>query len=162
MKLLDNSIQEPFMTLIEQRPWGHYGLYADNVHCTTKILYIKKGESLSLQQHFLRSQLYVLLDDDFTIEYSDIEVPDSLINEPNEDWKIAGFNKFLEEHLITTSGSEGDLYGFKCKILHRATYHGNGKYGRILDVAMGTNDENDIYRIQDKYGRENVKLQDIK
>jgi hypothetical protein len=158
MKLLDNIVEKPFMSLIEHRPWGHYGLYADNVQCTAKILYIKKGESLSLQQHFLRDQEYILLDDGFTIEYSDIEVPDSLINEPNEDWKIICFKKFLEEHLVTTVGNEGDIFGFKRKIIHRASYNGDRKFGRALDLAMGTNDEKDIYRIKDQYGREDIKL----
>jgi len=158
MKLLDNIIEKPFMSLIENRPWGYYGLYADNVQSTTKLLYIKKGESLSLQYHFQRDQLYALLDDDFIIEYSSIEVPDEILNLPVEDWRIHGFDAFLKNHLVTTPGSEGDLFGFKRKVLHRAAYHGSRKYGRILDVAMGFNDENDIVRIRDQYGRENIKL----
>lgn len=158
MKLLDNIVEKPFMSLIEHRPWGHYGLYADNVHCTTKILFIKKGESLSLQYHFKRDQEYVILSDGFTIEYSDIEVPDSLINEPNEDWKIICFNKFLEEHLITVPANEFDIFGFKRKIIHRATYNGDKRYGLCLDVAFGDNVESDIYRIKDQYGREDIKL----
>jgi hypothetical protein len=153
MKLLSNIIEKPFMSLIEHRPWGHYGLYSDNEHCTTKILYIAKEESLSLQYHFRRDQLYVLLDDDFTIDYSSSEVPEELINLSIEDWRVKGFEKFLEDHMITTPGSEGDMFGFKRKILHRAAYHGNRRYGRILDVAFGENDELDIVRIKDKYGR---------
>jgi len=156
MKLLENIVEKPFITLIEHRPWGHYGLYADNTPSTTKILYIKQGESLSLQYHFKRDQLYVLLDDDFTIDFSSIEVPEKLINEENEDWKITQFEKFLEDTMVTTAGSAGDMFGFKRKVLHRAAYHGKRKYGRILDVAFGINDEDDIYRVQDKYGREDL------
>jgi len=159
MKLLDNIIEKPFMSLIEHRPWGHYGLYADNVHCTTKILFIKKGESLSLQQHFLRDQEYLILDDGFIIEYSDTEVPDSLINETNEHWKIEGFKQFLKAHLITTVGNEGDIFGFRRKVIHRASYHGDKKYGRALDIAYGINRESDIYRIKDKYGRSDIKIE---
>ena len=67
MKLLENAIQEPFMTVVEHRPWGYYGLYADNIKCTTKILYIRRSGSLSLQYHFRRDQEYLILDNDFTI-----------------------------------------------------------------------------------------------
>jgi len=157
MKLLENIVEKPFSTLIEHRPWGHYGLYSDNTPSTTKVLYIKQGESLSLQYHFKRDQLYVLLDDDFNIEYSKVEVPDKLINEEIEDWRVKGFEKFLKENFIKTPGSAGDMFGFKRKVLHRASYNGNRKYGRILDVAFGINDEEDIYRVSDKYGREDLK-----
>lgn len=159
MKLFLNTDIVPFKAEVVERPWGHYGLYSDNEKCTCKILFIKKGECLSLQYHFKRSQFYMALDNSFLIEYSDIEVPDILINEKNEDHKILSFNKFLQEHLVKTIAKEGDMFGFKYKIIHRATYIGDRDYGRCLDVALGIeNDENDIIRLRDNYGREDIKL----
>jgi hypothetical protein len=70
MKLKQNSLTLPFRSTEVHRPWGYYGLYSDNERCTSKILYVKKGETLSLQYHFMRDQFYLLLDDDFVVEYS--------------------------------------------------------------------------------------------
>ena len=158
MRLDKNIIDGTFPVHYEHRPWGHYGLYSDNIKCTSKILFIKPGESLSLQYHFLRDQLYILLNNDFTIEYSKIEVPDSLIYESNEDKKIKGFGEFLNNNLISEVGYDGDMFGFKRKIIHRTTYNGTKEFGRVLDLAFGTNDECDIYRIKDNYGREDIKI----
>ncbi len=154
MKIKENGIYAPFRSEIVERPWGSYGLYADNEPCTTKILYIRRGETLSLQYHFKRDQFYLLLDDGFVIDYSSKEVPLDLINEPNEDTRIKGFNKFLEENMIRENGQDGDRFGFMRRIIHRAGYVGEKPYGKILDVAFGNNDEEDIVRIEDKYGRD--------
>jgi mannose-1-phosphate guanylyltransferase len=153
MRITKDGIVAPFRADIVERPWGHYGLYADNEPCTTKILFIKSGAMLSLQYHFLRSQFYMLLDDDFTIEYSTKPVPDELAFEPNEDLRIAGFQKFLEDNLVTEKGYKGDMFGFQQKIIHRTQYNGKLPFGYVLDVAFGVNDEEDIVRIKDLYGR---------
>jgi hypothetical protein len=50
-------------------------------------------------------------------------------------------------------GKEGDMFGFSRFIIHRALYKGDREYGRILDLAFGVNDEGDIVRVTDKYGR---------
>ena len=47
----------------------------------------------------------------------------------------------------------GEMFGFSIGEVHRAEYTGKQKYGRILDIAFGENDEGDITRIEDKYGR---------
>ena len=153
MKLKSGISLPPFKLGTEQRPWGYYGLYSNNEICTTKILYIKKDEMLSLQYHFKRDQFYLMLDDDFTVDYSKQPVPGDLINEPNEDWRINNFNKFLEEHLVSMEAYEGDMFGFNRKVIHRTAYHGSKEYGRVLDVAFGINDEEDIVRLRDKYNR---------
>ena len=95
MKLERNQIIKPFSTIEVERPWGYYGLYADNVKSTTKILYVKKGEMLSLQYHFRRSQFYTILDNNFLIEYSNEQIPLDIINDENEDRKTKNFKTFL-------------------------------------------------------------------
>ena len=156
MRLKKGEIVEPFECEITERPWGFFERYTDNIPCTSKILFIKKGETLSLQWHFKRDQFYYLIDGDFTIEYSNIEIPESLLNETNDDLRIIGFNKFLDENLVTVSGNEGDFFGFKRKIIHSAKYIGNKEFGRCLDLALGENDENDIIRLRDKYNRNSL------
>ena len=153
MKISEDTIIKPFIAENEERPWGYYGLYSDNRKCTSKILFIKRNEMLSLQYHFKRDQFYMLLDDDFIIQYSNKPVPNKLINEKNEDWRVSGFEKFLDKNMITIKADEGAMFGFKKKIIHRAIYKGDREYGRILDLAFGINDETDIVRIKDKYGR---------
>jgi hypothetical protein len=153
MKLDYEKIIKPFCAEKVERPWGHYGLYADNIKNTTKILFIKKGELLSLQYHFRRDQYYLILDDGFIIDYSDKQIPTKMINDPNEDRRIKAFNKFLDETMITVRANEGDMFGFKRRTLHRAAYIGRKEHGRVLDIAMGCNDENDIVRLKDKYNR---------
>lgn len=154
MRLFKDTMVEPFKASVEHRPWGHYGLYSDNEKCTSKILYVKKGEKLSMQYHFKRDQFYLLLDDDFIIDYSDKPVPEKILNEPDEPKRFAALEKFLKDNLITVRASDGDMFGFHRNVVHRTTYLGDRKFGRVLDMAFGENDELDIVRIEDNYGRE--------
>jgi len=153
MKLEKRKSVNPFKSDEIKRPWGYYGLYADNEPSTSKILYIKKGEMLSMQYHFKRDQFYLILDDDFIIEYSDKPIEKNMINHPCEDTRVKYFENFIEKNIITVRAKEGDMFGFHRFVAHRAAYLGNKKYGRILDIAFGINDESDIVRLIDKYGR---------
>lgn len=155
MKLKEDEVVKPFKHEIVKRPWGFYGVYADNEPNTTKILYIKKDQMLSMQYHFKRAQFYLALDDDFIIEYSSEPVPDSIINETDELKRFKELEDFLNEKLVTEIVKEGEMFGFKEKVVHRAIYKGSKEYGRCLDVAFGENDEEDIVRIRDKYKRGN-------
>ena len=153
MKLEKDSITLPFRSTEVHRPWGFYGLYSDNEKCTSKILYVKKGETLSLQYHFKRDQFYLILDDDFTIDYSTLPVDQNSIIGLDDDARTDYFNNFLKTNMVTEQASDGDMFGFQRFILHRAVYNGDKEYGRILDIAFGENDEGDIVRLDDKYGR---------
>lgn len=146
-------IPQPFKAMTEQRPWGYYGLYSENEKCTSKILYIAPQQQLSMQYHFKRDQFYLILDDDFIIEYSTQPVPIQIINNINEEERFKQLEKFLEEHLIQHEAKDGDMFGFHRLVVHRAKYVGNKAFGKVLDIAFGYNDEEDIVRIQDNYGR---------
>jgi mannose-1-phosphate guanylyltransferase len=147
----DNVI--PFKHSAVKRPWGYYELYADNEPCTTKILFIKQGETLSLQYHLKRAQFYKLLSDKFIIQYSTTPVPLEIANLPDDDKKFKALETFLENNLVTIEGGFGDMYGFHEYCIHRAKYVGTQEVGLILDVAFGINDERDICRIRDEYSR---------
>jgi hypothetical protein len=153
MKLNRNEMIEPFNTSEVKRPWGYYGLYADNVKSTTKILYVKPGECLSLQYHFRRDQEYLILDNSFVVEYSKIPIPKEIAMSDDDDFRTKELEKFLSENMISQIALEGDIFGFHRFVVHRVKYIGDAPYGKILDIAFGENDENDIVRIKDKYSR---------
>lgn len=153
MKLEKNSITLPFRSTEVHRPWGYYGLYSDNEPCTSKILYVKKNETISLQYHFKRDQFYLLLDDSFRIEYSTEKVDQDKIVGLDDDARTEYFHEFLKNSMVVEESREGDMFGFESFVLHRAVYTGDREYGRILDIAFGENDEGDIVRVSDKYGR---------
>ena len=157
MKLDINTKVKPFKSEVVERPWGIYKLYSSNEKCTTKILFVKKGETLSLQYHLMRSQLYEIIDGPFEIQYSTEPVPMSFVEMPDNEIKFQVLEDFLTRHLITEIANEGDLYGFQQRIIHRAKYLGEREYGRFLDLAWGKNSEDDVYRIRDEYSRENIK-----
>ena len=157
MKLFLNTDIVPFKAEVVERPWGHYGLYSDNEKCTCKILFIKKGELLSMQWHFLRDQFYMALDGGFTVDYSNKPVPQEIINDSEDQRRFQRLEEFLKNNLITCDVKEGEMFGFHRFVVHRAAYNGNREYGRVLDLAFGYNDEQDITRIQDKYGRSDSK-----
>ena len=45
----------------EDRPWGNFRKFTDNVPSTVKILTVKAGESLSLQSHKNRSEFWKIV-----------------------------------------------------------------------------------------------------
>ncbi len=149
MRITEEGIKGSFKNVIVDRPWGYFGLYSDNEVCTSKILYIRKGQCLSMQLHLKRSQFYLLLDDRFIVEYSNSPVPSNMINDINVN-KIKGW---LLTHNRVRHGKEGDMFGFEKRTVHRITYIGAKEYGRVLDLAFGENDEQDIIRLDDNYGR---------
>lgn len=153
MKLKKDSINLPFRSTEVHRPWGYYGLYSDNERCTSKILYVKKNETISLQYHFKRDQFYLLLDDGFKIEYSTEKVDQEKIIGLDDDSRTEYFHNFLSKSMIAEDAGEGEMFGFERFIIHRAVYTGEREFGRILDIAFGENDEGDIVRVSDKYGR---------
>jgi hypothetical protein len=156
MKLEVGMKESPLKIEKTERPWGDFLLYADNRKCTVKVLRVKKGEMLSLQYHFLREQLYVLLSDDFFIDYSNKAVSQEIADNPDDAFRIAYFEKFLKENMVTVKAGKWDSFYFKKRIIHRACYTGKEEYGIFLDVAFGTNIESDIVRVQDIYDRQPV------
>ena len=147
MRIVGEGIKGSFKNVIVNRPWGYFGLYSDNEKCTTKILYIKPGQCLSMQLHIKRAQFYLLLDDDFTVEYSTKPVPFEMFSDTKE------VVKWFDSHHEIYVGKAGSMFGFEKRTIHRIIYNGYNDYGRCLDLAFGENDEEDIIRLDDQYGR---------
>ena len=109
--------------VVDHRPWGNFRQYTLNEPSTVKIITVTAGESLSLQRHEHRDELWVVLDDGLLIEVND----------------------------TTTEASAGDEFFVPRGAVHRVS--GGSTGGRFLEVAFGRFDEQDIERLEDRYGR---------
>jgi mannose-1-phosphate guanylyltransferase/mannose-6-phosphate isomerase len=106
------------------RPWGRFTQYAHNEPVTVKIIGVNPGAVLSLQRHRRRSELWIPLDATLLVEV-DGRAWRPAVDEPV--WIPAGAT-----HRLSAPGDQG---------------------GRIMEVAFGHFDEEDIERLEDKYGR---------
>ncbi len=113
-------------TLHVDKPWGSFDQYVLNSRCTVKVLTCNPGQKLSLQRHQRRSELWVALDDGVIIELDDrVITPDK------------GAEIWLPAHSI-----------------HRLSCSPQTSHPvRVLEVSLGSFDENDIERLEDVYGR---------
>ncbi|TVR27818.1 MAG: mannose-6-phosphate isomerase [Nitriliruptor sp.] len=109
--------------VVDHRPWGNFRQYTLNEPSTVKIITVVAGESLSLQRHEHRDELWIALDDGLLFE-------------------IDG---------TTTQASTGDEFFVTRGAVHRVAGGDHG--GRFLEVAFGHFDEQDIERLEDRYGR---------
>ncbi len=109
--------------IMVEKPWGSFRQFVLNEPCTVKIIVIKPGEALSLQHHAGRSEFWRVLSGDPLITINENEV---LAAPGNEFYIPREIN-----HRIASQKEE-------CQ---------------ILEISFGFFDENDITRIEDKYGR---------
>lgn len=107
-----------------EKPWGNYKQYALNRNCSVKLITIEPDQETSLHWHNLRSDTWVVLDEGVRVQIGD-EVHDAEVG---------------EEFFIPS----GQVHRLMSK----------GKRARILEVAFGYSNEEDIYRLADDYGRE--------
>ncbi len=107
----------------DMRPWGNFIQYAHNEKCTVKIITVTPGGMLSLQSHKSRDELWVILDEGLRVEVGDRV----LEPKPGETVTIMRGTK----HRLSSAG----------------------KTARLLEIAFGDFDEDDIVRYEDVYGR---------
>jgi mannose-1-phosphate guanylyltransferase/mannose-6-phosphate isomerase len=107
----------------DDRPWGNFRCFALNQPVTVKILTVDPEGSLSLQSHKLRDELWIVLDDGLRVQVDDD------ISEPQP-----------RDEIVIMRGQK-----------HRLS--STGPRGRVLEVAFGHFDEDDIERFGDLYGR---------
>lgn len=107
----------------EERPWGHFRRFTDNVSSTVKIISLKPEAETSLQSHQKRSEF----------------------------WRVlagAGWVQIGESKKSVSVGDEIEIpVGTKHRLL------GGPVGLEILEISLGEVNENDIIRYEDKYGR---------
>ena len=109
--------------LTVKKPWGCFEQFTHNEQTTVKIIFIEKESSLSLQYHKNRSEFWHILAGSPVIT-----IGDKKINaKPGDDFMI----EKMEHHQIEAKEDTVQL----------------------LEIAYGDFDENDITRLEDKYGR---------
>ncbi len=106
-----------------ERPWGSFRQFTLNEVSTVKIITVKAGEEFSLQYH----------------------------NERDEFWKILEGQPEVIVGDQTTKASEGDEFNVPKKTNHRM--RAGETDVKFLEIAYGDFKEDDIVRLEDKYGR---------
>ncbi len=114
---------KPITTYTEERPWGKFERFTQNEISTVKIITIKPGGELSLQYHAGRAEF----------------------------WKVILGNPLITVGETVTEAKEGDEFFVAPQQKHRM--QAREQEVRILEIALGTFDEDDIVRLEDKYGR---------
>lgn len=106
-----------------KRPWGSFTRFTNNEPSTVKILHINKGEEFSLQYHTHRQEF----------------------------WKILKGNPEVVIGEETKHPKEGDEFVIQPNTNHRINAPVDDVL--VLEISRGHFDEDDIVRIEDKYGR---------
>ena len=116
--------EKPAIGYVE-RPWGSFKQFANNCNCTVSLMTVLPGQRLSLQSHTMRAELWIVIDDNSTIQVGDeiktYMAGDEIWIRPNERHRL---------------GNTGD------------------KPVRVLEVAFGNWQQDDIERYDDDYKRE--------
>ena len=107
----------------ETRPWGNFERFTLNEKTTVKIITVNEGQAISLQTHENRDEFWRVIKGTGTIRIGDTD------NQAHEGTVF-----------FCPRGSE-----------HRVTGGVGGT--TFLEIAFGDFDENDITRLEDKYGR---------
>ncbi len=109
--------------IVDHRPWGSFRQYTHNDRTTVKVITVAGGEALSRQRHAHRDELWIALDDGLVVELDGVE------HRP-------------------APGSE-------CWIPRGTVHRASSEAGavRFVEVAFGHFDEDDIERLDDRYGR---------
>jgi len=106
-----------------ERPWGCFEQFTLNDQSTVKIIVVREGDAFSLQTHARRDEF----------------------------WRIIAGRGVVTIGEVSREAQEGDEFFIPKETLHRA----NGGVGglTVLEISFGEFDENDIVRLEDKYGR---------
>ena len=110
-------------TLKIQRPWGEFNQFTQNEDTTVKLHTVKPNSAWSLQYHNHRSEF----------------------------WRIVSGHPVVIIGEKRTEANPGDEFMVEKKELHRVET-GNEE-AVILEICYGAFDEEDIVRVEDKYGR---------
>lgn len=107
-----------------ERPWGSFKQYAHNRDCTVSLMTVLPGQRLSLQSHSGRAELWIVIDDGAVVQVG-------------------------EEERVCRAGDE---IWIRANEKHRLSCTGQSSV-RVLEVAFGNWQQEDITRYADDYER---------
>ncbi|HDP69952.1 MAG TPA: cupin domain-containing protein [Actinobacteria bacterium] len=109
--------------MLIKKPWGEFKQLALNQTCSVKLLTVNPGQETSLHYHNLRDDMWVILDDGISVQIGE----KTYETRPGDEFVIPA----EENHRIISSTEKG----------------------RVLEIAFGYTNEEDINRLADDYGR---------
>ena len=109
-----------------EKPWGWELVWAEADAYAGKLLFVRAGESLSLQYHEAKDESW-------------------LVQEGRARLELGGVGDELETIEITA----GEAFHFRPRTVHRVT-----AIEDTLVVEVSTTQLGDVVRLEDKYGRE--------
>jgi mannose-1-phosphate guanylyltransferase/mannose-6-phosphate isomerase len=110
--------------VVETRPWGTFEQFVCNEQVTVKVITVEPGQRLSLQRHDHRGEMWQVLDGPI-----DITLDARTWTAP------AGEKVWVPQGAVHRMGNSGD------------------RSARVLEIAFGHFDEDDIHRLEDDYAR---------
>jgi mannose-6-phosphate isomerase len=110
-----------------EKPWGYELIWAESEHYVGKLLFVKAGESLSLQFHRVKDESWLVREGRAKLELGS-----------------AG-DAVLKEEVIGAGAS----FRFRPGTVHRVT-----ALDDTTIVEVSTNHLDDVVRLEDRYGRE--------
>jgi mannose-1-phosphate guanylyltransferase/mannose-6-phosphate isomerase len=116
--------EKPPVAFVE-RPWGSFKQYAHNRPCTVSLMTVQPGQRLSLQSHAGRAELWIVLDDGAVVQ----------VGETRRECRA------------------GEEIWIPAQAQHRLSCPGPRPV-RVLEVAFGDWQQDDIRRFADDYQRE--------
>lgn len=108
----------------DERPWGRFEQFVRNESVTVKIITVNPGERLSLQTHGHRDEMWQILDGPLELQIDD----------------------------RTWAAQPGERAWVPLGSRHRIA-NGGDQPARLLEIAFGFFDEEDITRLEDDYNR---------
>ncbi len=114
---------KPRISLVT-RPWGSFSQYAHNRDCTISLMTVLPGRRLSLQSHTGRAELWIVMDEGAIVQVGDD----------------------IRTH------KAGDEIWIPVNERHRLSCKGD-KPVRVLEIAFGNWQQEDIERYEDDYNR---------
>lgn len=124
---LNNLDDFAFETRRVDKPWGHELIWAHADDYVGKILFVKAGESLSLQFHNVKDESWYIQSGRAMLE----------LGRPGD--------AILKEEVVTA----GACFRFRPGTVHRVTAHED-----TTIVEVSTPHLDDVVRLEDRYGRE--------
>jgi len=108
-----------------ERPWGSFKQFAFNQDCTVSLMTVQPGKRLSLQSHTGRAELWIVLDEGALIQVGDD----------------------IREYRA------GEEIWIPAEERHRLACNAGGRPVRVLEVAFGNWQQDDIRRYEDDFKR---------
>lgn len=127
LNTIDEYIPYKYFSFLP-RPWGNILSMVENEQISVKTLYLNPREKTSKHKHFVRNEIFFILDEKVILQVWD-------------------------EHILLRRGS---CFRVPAGTEHRLI--GLDEPCRVLEISQEYHDQvEDIMRIEDKYGRENKK-----